>query len=257
MAGVAGRIALVTGCGSAGGIGFAVAQALAAAGARVAITSTTDRIQDRLAELGPGHMAQVADLTDPAVTAALFARVTETLGAPEILVNNAGMVQTGKSPRRANVADLTDAAWAHHLALNVTTAFHCIRAALPAMQAAGRGRIVNMASVTGPVVTIAGSAGYASGKAAMTGLTRATALEYARHGITCNAVLPGWVATPSSSPREIRAGRASPTGRSGTATEIAACALFLASDEASYVNGAMLVVDGGNTLIEMKGTGAM
>ncbi len=114
-----------------------------------------------------------------------------------------------------------------------------------------------MASVTGPVVTIEGSAGYAMAKAAVTGLTRAMALEYARHGITCNAVLPGWIATGSSSVEELRAGAASPARRPGTPAEVAACVLFLASDEASYVNGAMLVVDGGNTLVEMKGAGGI
>jgi 3-oxoacyl-[acyl-carrier protein] reductase len=251
MFNVKGRVALVTGCGSAGGIGFAVARALIAGGAKVAVTSTTARIHDRQAALGAAF-AGVADLTDAAAVAGLFAQVTQTLGPVEILVNNAGMVQTGKPVRRAQVGGLTDAAWAQHLGLNVTTAFHCIRAALPAMVAAGHGRIVNMASVTGPVVTIDGSAGYATGKAALTGLTRATALEYARHGITCNAVLPGWIATESSSPREIRAGKASPAARPGTPDEVAACALFLCSDQAAYVNGAMLVVDGANTLMEMK-----
>jgi 3-oxoacyl-[acyl-carrier protein] reductase len=100
---------------------------------------------------------------------------------------------------------------------------------------------------------IEGSGGYMAGKAALTGLTRATALENARHGITCNAVLPGWIATESSSAREAKAGRASPTGRSGTPDEVAACVVFLATVRAGYVNGAMLVVDGGNSLIEMKG----
>lgn len=252
---VTGRVALVTGCGSDGGIGFAIARALVAGGAKVAITATTDRIHARGAELG-GVFAHIADLTDPAAVAGLFAAINAGLGPVEILINNAGMVQSGKSAKRARVGELTDAAWAHHLALNAGTTFHCIRAALPAMQAAGYGRIVNIASVTGPVVTIDGSAGYATAKAAVTGLTRATALEYARYGITCNAVLPGWVTTPSSSPREVRAGRASPAGRSGTPDEVAACAVFLASDGASYVNGAMLVVDGANTLVEMKGSGA-
>jgi 3-oxoacyl-[acyl-carrier protein] reductase len=252
MPGVTGRIALVTGCGSAGGIGFAIARALIAAGAKVAITSTTARIHDRARELN-APFATPADLTDPAQVTRLFAEVTAALGPVEILVNNAGMVQSGKSAKRTQVGGITDAIWQHHLSLNVTTAFHCIRAALPAMQTAGFGRIVNMASVTGPVVTIDGSAGYATAKAAMTGLTRATALEYAQHGITCNAILPGWIHTESSSAREVRAGRATPTKRSGTPAEVAACALFLASDEASYVNGAMLVVDGGNTLVEIKG----
>jgi 3-oxoacyl-[acyl-carrier protein] reductase len=252
MFNVKGRVAVVTGCGSAGGIGFAIARALIAGGAKVAITSTTARIFDRQAELGAAFAAP-ADLTDVAAVTKLFGQVTAALGPVEILVNNAGMVQTGKPVRRAQVGGLTDAAWAQHLGLNVTTAFHCIRAALPEMQAAGHGRIVNMASVTGPVVTIDGSAGYATGKAALTGLTRSVALEYARHGITCNAVLPGWIATGSSSPREIRAGKASPAARPGTPDEVAACAVFLCSDQAGYVNGAMLVVDGANTLMEMKG----
>lgn len=253
MAGVQDRVALVTGAGSAGGIGLAIARALRDAGARVAITATTDRIRERATELGV--FAATADLTDPAATARLFADVTEALGPVEVLVNNAGMVQTGLRIKRARLEGLTDAAWAAHLALNATTAFHCIRAALPAMQALGRGRIVNVASVTGPMVAIEGSSGYAAGKAAMTGLTRAVALENARHGITCNAVLPGWITTESSSAKEARAGRATPARRSGTPDEVAACALFLASDEAAYVNGAMLVVDGGNTLVEMKGAG--
>ena len=252
MISVQGRVALVTGCGSAGGIGFAIARALVAGGARVAITSTTARVFERQADLGAAFAA-TADLTDAEAVAKLFAKVTAELGPVEILVNNAGMVQTGKPVRRAQVGGLTDAAWTQHLALNVTTAFHCIRAALPAMVAAGHGRIVNMASVTGPVVMIDGSGGYATGKAALTGLTRSVALEYARHGITCNAVLPGWIATESSHAREIRAGKASPAARPGTPDEVAACAVFLASDQAGYVNGAMLVVDGANTLMEMKG----
>ena len=104
-------------------------------------------------------------------------------------------------------------------------------------------------------MTIDGSSGYYTAKAAITGMTRSVALEYGRAGITCNAVLPGWIGTASSSPKEIRAGKATPVGRPGAPGEVAACALFLASEAASYVNGAMLVVDGGNTLIEMKGAG--
>lgn len=251
MAGVQGRVALVTGAGSAEGIGFAIARALVGAGARVAVTATTARIHDRAAALGGvGH---VADLTDPAQVAQLFAEVEARLGPVEILVNNAGMVQSGRDVGRAQLAGWSDAAWAHHMALNINTTFHCCRAALPGMAARGHGRIVNISSVTGPVVSIDGSSAYATAKAAVTGMTRSIALEYGRQGITCNAVLPGWIATESSSPDEIAAGTRTPAGRPGTPDEVAACALFLASDEASYVTGAMLVVDGGNTLQEMKG----
>lgn len=252
MSGFDGKIALVTGAGSADGIGFAVARALAAAGARVAITATSARINDRLAELGDGHAAFVADLTDPAAVRQMMDAVGAALGAPQVLINNAGLAQSGHKTRAARIEMVTDADWHAHLAINLTTAFNMTRACLPAMQTAGYGRVVNVASVTGPVVTIDRTAGYSAAKAAMCGLTRATALENARHGITCNAVLPGWIATGSASPREIRAGKRSPAGRPGTAQEVASCCLFLASGGASYVNGAMLVVDGANTLVEMK-----
>lgn len=251
MGKVAGRVALVTGAGAPGGIGFAIARALAVAGARVAVTATSPRIHDRGRELGA--FSHIADLTDPAQAASLFHAVEQAFGPVEILVNNAGMVQTGKEVDRARLAGWSDAAWAHHMTLNINTTFHCCRAALPGMAARGFGRIVNISSVTGPVVTIDGSSAYATAKAAITGMTRSIALEYGRHGITCNAVLPGWIQTDSSSEDELRAGRATPAGRPGTPDEVAACALFLASEEASYVTGAMLVVDGGNTLQEMKG----
>ncbi len=251
MTGVSGQIALVTGAGSAGGIGFAIARALVAGGARVCITATSARIHDRAATLG--CMSHIADLTDPAQVAALFAAVEEKLGPVTTLVNNAGMVQTGKRVGRGKLADWSDTDWAHHMALNINTTFHCCRAALPGMAARGYGRIVNISSVTGPVVTIDGSSAYATAKAGITGMTRSIALEYGRNGITCNAVLPGWIATESSSKAEIRAGTHTPAGRPGTPDEVAACAVFLASAEASYVTGAMLVVDGGNTLQEMKG----
>jgi 3-oxoacyl-[acyl-carrier protein] reductase len=251
MTGVSGRIALVTGAGAPGGIGFSIARALVKAGARVCLTATSSRVHNRAGELGA--MSHIADLTDPTQVAAMFAAVEKRLGQVGVLINNAGMVQTGREVDLQPLAGWSDAAWAHHMAINISTTFHCCRAALPGMVAQGYGRIVNISSVTGPVVTIDGCSAYATAKAAVTGMTRSIALEYGRHGITCNAVLPGWIATESSSEDEISAGARTPAGRPGTPDEVAACALFLASEEASYVNGAMLVVDGGNTLQEMKG----
>lgn len=253
MPGVLGRVALVTGCGSAQGIGFAVAQTLLAGGASVAISSTTARIRDRQTELGPRCMGEIADLTSPVDVQRLVAAVKKRYGRIDILVNNAGMIQQGRKARLAAIEKLRDEDWQRDLAINATTAFNLTRAVLPLMQRRGFGRIVNVASVTGPLVTVERTAGYSAAKAAMVGLTRVTAIENAARGITCNAVLPGWIATASASAVEIRAGRATPARRPGTAAEVAACCLFLASDEASYVNGTMLVVDGANSIVEMKG----
>jgi 3-oxoacyl-[acyl-carrier protein] reductase len=255
MAGVLDRIALVTGAGSAEGIGFATAKALAAGGARVALTSTTKRIFERLETFGEGHAAFTADLTSAKETEELIRAVKAKFGRIDIVVNNAGMVQQGTDFKSSRIENITDAEWQRHLALNVTTAFNVTRAVLPLMQQQGFGRIVNVSSVTGPLVTNPKAAGYSSAKAAMTGLTRVTAIENASRNITCNAVLPGWIETASSSKEEILAGKATPTKRPGSASEVAAACLFLASEEASYINGAMLVVDGGNSIVEYKGAG--
>ena len=255
MAGILGRVALVTGAGSDEGIGFATAKALAAAGARVALTSTTERIFERLKTLGDGHAAFAADLTITENVDDLVKAVMAKFARIDIVVNNAGMVQQGIDFKSSRIEEMTDEEWQRHLALNVTTAFNVTRAVLPIMQKQEYGRIVNVASVTGPLVTNPRAAGYSSAKAAMTGLTRVTAIENASRNITCNAVLPGWIATASSSPEEILAGKATPSKRPGRASEVAAACLFLASEEASYINGAMLVVDGANSIVEFKGAG--
>ncbi len=255
MSGVQGRVALVTGAGSASGIGFACAKALAAAGARVAITSTTKRIRDRGDELPRdlGKFAIVADLTKPADVNRVIDVTRRTLGPIDILVNNAGMVQTGRRMPHGRAHEMSDAEFQHHLDLNLKTCFAMTRGVLPAMMRRRYGRIVNIASVTGPLVINPKSSGYGTAKAAMVGYTRAVAIEVASKGITCNAVAPGWIASGSASKKEIHAGAQTPVGRSGTPDEVAALALFLASEEASYVTGQMMVVDGGNSIQEFKG----
>ncbi len=254
MSGVTGRVALVTGAGSASGIGFAIARALTAAGARVAITSTTKRILNRCDEL-PGEagdkLAVIADLTKAADVKRLTEGTRRALGPIEILVNNAGMIQTGRRMPHGRAHDMTDAEFQHHLDLNLKTCFAVTRAVLPPMMRRRYGRIVNIASVTGPLVI--NPRGYGTAKAAMVGYTRAVAIEVASKGITVNAVAPGWIASGSASKKEILAGAQTPVGRSGTPDDVAALALFLASEEASYVTGQMVVVDGGNSIQEFKG----
>jgi 3-oxoacyl-[acyl-carrier protein] reductase len=254
--GVAGRVALVTGAGSAEGIGFATARLLAEAGALVAITSTTKRIFDRLAELpsaGEAKAAFVADLTDPKAARDLVAAVKRRFGRLDILVNNAGMLQTGRANKASPVEKISDTEWRRTLSINLDTCFNVTRAAVPLMLKRRYGRIVNISSVSGPLVTFPNGAAYGTAKAGMTGYTRSLAFELAGRGITANAVAPGWIATDSATDAELRAGRATPTGRAGRPEEIGAVAAFLASEQASYLTGQVIVVDGGNIIQEMKG----
>src|SRR5256714_10680727 len=247
-----GRVALVTGCGSAEGIGFAGARLLARLGARVAITSTTgDRIEARAAELraeGADVFAHVADLTERGQAFELVAAAAGALGPIDVLVNAAGMVQTGVEPVSARFGELSPDELERELDITLKTAFHTTQAALPSMIERRYGRIVLVSSVTGPLVTAPGSAAYATAKAALDGMMRTIALEYGRSGITANSVAPGWIATASSQPDELEAGRHTPIGRAGTADEGARPIAYLASEQASYVTGQSLVVAAGNVL---------
>lgn len=249
-------IAIVTGAGSAEGIGAATALALGRVGMRVIVTSTTDRIQERVAELrGAGVDARgvAADLTDPRGVEVVLDAARQAFGEPTVLVNNAGMTSVSTADSPAAIDDITLDQWAMSLDRNLTTALRMTRVVVPGMRAAGYGRVVNVASISGPVMAYTGDVAYHAAKAGMLGLTRGAAVDVAAAGITVNAVAPGWIATSSSSAHEIAMGAATPVGRSGTPTEVAAAVAFLASREASYITGQLLVVDGANSINEKRG----
>ena len=257
FADLTGKTALVTGCGSAEGIGFAIARALGRQGAGVAISSTTERIHDRAAELreqGIEVSAHVADLIDPSEATRLVEEATAWHSSLNVLVNNAGMSQVGTEDPGREFKDISHAEWRAGIDQNLDLAFNVTRAALTAITDSKDGRIIFVGSVTGPMVSAPGNPAYSAAKAGIDGLMRSLAIELGPTGTTVNSINPGWIETASALPEEVVAGEHTPVGRPGTPDEVAAAAVLLAAPEASYITGQTLVVDGGNIIQEIKGS---
>jgi len=267
-----GQVALVTGAGS--GIGRAIARRFAEEGARVVVNDIRpETAASTAAEIGRDARPVVADVADSAQVRAMFAEVERTLGGVDVLVNNAGVgeVEEEDAERRetlgakmqARVSEmlagtiethwdvtqsLSDEAWARMLAVHLNGTFYCTRAALALMSRVNRGAIVNLSSVAG-LMGLEVAPHYGAAKAGILGFTRSVAREVASRGIRVNAICPGWIDTPILDPLppmvRMLAQRQTPLGRLGTPDEVASAALFLASDEASFITGQWLSPNGG------------
>lgn len=246
-----GQTALVS--GAARGIGRAIALRLARDGADVGLVDLNPAAEETaglVRALGRKACAVQADIADAAQTRAAATGIAQELGAISLLVNNAGIVNN-----IATVEKMTDEAWENEIGVNLTGAFNLVRAVVGGMAERGYGRIVNISSVAARG-GLARQVGYSATKAGLLGLTHTVALEYARKGVTCNAVLPGMVETENvkAMPQEIReaAMAATPVRRFGEPAEIAALVAFLCGPEAGYITGAEIDISGGghlNTLV--------
>lgn len=250
-----GRVAFVT--GAAGGIGAATAVAMAAEGARVVVADVQDgsATVDRIAAAGGAALAVLCDVSDPAQVEAAVGAAVERFGSLDTLVNDAGISGGSSLLHETDVET-----WLQVLAVNLTGPFLCTRAAMPHLLASGRGRIVNVASTYGLVGAPMAPA-YCASKGGVVNLTRQLAVDYSPQGVRVNAICPGYVDTdmggyraslgPEGSgeadARREAAAAQQPIGRQAEADEVARVAVFLVSDESSFMTGAIVPVDGGCT----------
>lgn len=242
---LAGKAALVT--GASGGIGGAIATLLHARGAQVGLVGTrADALEALAAALGERAHVLPCDLSDAAAVDALPKRAAEVLGGVDILVNNAGLTRDNLFMR------MSDAEWDAVIAVNLTAAFRLMRGVLRGMMKARWGRIVSVTSIVG-VTGNPGQGNYAASKAGLIGMSKSLAQEVASRGVTVNCVAPGFIATPMTAAlnesQSAKLMEAIPVGRMGTPEEIASAVLYLASDEARYVTGQTLHVNGGMAMI--------
>jgi 3-oxoacyl-[acyl-carrier protein] reductase len=240
-----GKTALVT--GATGTIGATIARSLHGQGATVAISGTRREVLDRLgAELGDRVHILAANLADPAETEALVPRAEEVMGQLDILVANAGVTRDNL------LVQLRDEDWEQVIAINLSATFRLSRAAVRGMMRRRFGRVIAITSVVG-ITGNPGQANYVAAKAGITGMIKAMAAEYAKRGVTANCVAPGFIVTPmtdklNNKQRETIVAKI-PASRAGTPAEVAAAVIFLASNEAGYVTGQTLHVNGGMAMI--------
>lgn len=240
-----GKTALVT--GATGGIGGAIAKALFAQGACLAITGRNeDKLNELLKDLGDCCRAFPADLSSPEAAADLVKKVEEDMGGIDILVNNAGLTRDGLSMR------MKDEDWQQVIDVNMTSTFKLAQACQRGMMKKRFGRIINIASVVG-VTGNPGQCNYVASKAGMIGWSKAMAAEVASRGITVNCVAPGFIATAMTDALNDEQKNAIngkiPAGRMGTSEDIAAAVVYLASEEANYVNGSTIHINGGMAMV--------
>lgn len=249
-----GKSAIVTGAGQ--GIGAAIAAAFAREGARVVVAeidpATGEAVAAQLRAAGGEALAIATDVADPHSVAAMAEAAARAFGPADILVNNAG-INVAYEPLA-----LSEAEWRRCFAVDLDGVWHCCRAVLPQMLEAGRGSIVNIASVHSLTI-VPHFFPYPVAKHAVLGLTRALGIEYARRGIRVNAIAPGFIDTPIAEAwfarfpdpeaERRRAMEIHPPGRLGRPDEVAMTALFLASDEAPFINAACVVIDGGRSVL--------
>lgn len=239
-----GKTALVT--GASGGIGGAIARALQAQGARVAISGTRREALDALAAEMGSAVVLPCDLTDKDAVEALVPKAETALGQLDILVSNAGITKDNL------LVQLRDEDWDQVLAVNLTATFRLARAAVKGMMRRRFGRLIGITSVVG-ITGNPGQSNYTATKAGMIGMFKSIGKEYAKRGVTANCVAPGFIATPmtdklNDKQRETILAMV-PAGRLGTGADVAAAVVYLASDEAAYVNGQTLHVNGGMAMI--------
>ena len=239
------KCALVT--GASGGIGGSIARALHDQGAKVTLAGTRRAALDTLAgELGDRVWVETAQLADAAAPDLLVKAAESAMGQVDILINNAGLTRDGLALR------MKDEDWLSVIEVNLTASFRLARAVLRGMMKRRSGRIIGIASVVG-VTGNAGQANYSASKAGMIGMSKALALEIASRNVTVNCIAPGFVTTAMTDAlteeQRQKAAAAVPVGRFGTPLEVAAAAVFLASDEAAYVTGHTLHVNGGIAMV--------